>query len=505
SHEVCSLAGTLGLGKLIVFYDDNGISIDGEVEGWFNDDTPARFRAYGWNVVESVDGHDAAAIDRAIRDAKAQTQRPSLICCKTTIGFGSPNKAGSHDCHGAPLGDDEIAATRDALAWPHAPFDVPDDIRGYWDARGDGAALELEWRERFQAYRAEHPALAAELERRQAGELPQNWKVLSRDLLQRCQQQSRTLASRKSSQQVLEAIGSELPELLGGSADLAPSNLTQWSGSRAISAEVESGNYIHYGVREFGMSAIMNGLALHGGFVPYGGTFLMFMEYARNAVRMAALMGVRNIFVYTHDSIGLGEDGPTHQPVEQLASLRQTPNMETWRPCDETETAAAWCAALERATGPSALILSRQNLPAQERSEAQVNDISRGGYLLRDCTGMPELILLATGSEVALAVKAADRLSASGVAVRVVSLPCVERFAKQDATYRDTVLPPTVRARVAIEMAQPDGWYRWVGLDGAVIGIETFGESAPAEALLQHFGFTVERVVETAGIIMHKG
>ncbi|WP_138440337.1 transketolase [Marinobacter alexandrii] len=505
SHEVCSLAGTLGLGKLIVFYDDNGISIDGEVEGWFSDDTPARFRAYGWNVVESVDGHDAAAIDRAIRDAKAQTQRPSLICCKTTIGFGSPNKAGSHDCHGAPLGDDEIAATRDALAWPHAPFDVPDDIRGYWDARGDGAALELEWRERFQAYRAEHPALAAELERRQAGELPQNWKVLSRDLLQRCQQQSRTLASRKSSQQVLEAIGSELPELLGGSADLAPSNLTQWSGSRAISAEVESGNYIHYGVREFGMSAIMNGLALHGGFVPYGGTFLMFMEYARNAVRMAALMGVRNIFVYTHDSIGLGEDGPTHQPVEQLASLRQTPNMETWRPCDETETAAAWCAALERATGPSALILSRQNLPAQERSEAQVNDISRGGYLLRDCTGMPELILLATGSEVALAVKAADRLSASGVAVRVVSLPCVERFAKQDATYRDTVLPPTVRARVAIEMAQPDGWYRWVGLDGAVIGIETFGESAPAEALLQHFGFTVERVVETAGIIMHKG
>ncbi|WP_322002245.1 transketolase [Marinobacter alexandrii] len=505
SHEVCSLAGTLGLGKLIVFYDDNGISIDGEVEGWFNDDTPARFRAYGWNVVESVDGHDAAAIDRAIRDAKAQTQRPSLICCKTTIGFGSPNKAGSHDCHGAPLGDDEIAATRDALAWPHAPFDVPDDIRGYWDARGDGAALEREWRERFQAYRAEHPALAAELERRQAGELPQNWKALSRDLLQRCQQQSRTLASRKSSQQVLEAIGSELPELLGGSADLAPSNLTQWSGSRAISAEVESGNYIHYGVREFGMSAIMNGLALHGGFVPYGGTFLMFMEYARNAVRMAALMGVRNIFVYTHDSIGLGEDGPTHQPVEQLASLRQTPNMETWRPCDETETAAAWCAALERATGPSALILSRQNLPAQERSEAQVNDISRGGYLLRDCTGMPELILLATGSEVALAVKAADRLSASGVAVRVVSLPCVERFAKQDATYRDTVLPPTVRARVAIEMAQPDGWYRWVGLDGAVIGIETFGESAPAEALLQHFGFTVERVVETAGIIMHKG
>lgn len=505
SHEVCSLAGTLGLGKLIVFYDDNGISIDGEVEGWFSDDTPARFRAYGWNVVESVDGHDAAAIDRAIRDAKAQTQRPSLICCKTTIGFGSPNKAGSHDCHGAPLGDDEIAATRDALAWPHAPFDVPDDIRGYWDARGDGAALELEWRERFQAYRAEHPALAAELERRQAGELPQNWKVLSRDLLQRCQQQSRTLASRKSSQQVLEAIGSELPELLGGSADLAPSNLTQWSGSRAISAEVESGNYIHYGVREFGMSAIMNGLALHGGFVPYGGTFLMFMEYARNAVRMAALMGVRNIFVYTHDSIGLGEDGPTHQPVEQLASLRQTPNMETWRPCDETETAAAWCAALERATGPSALILSRQNLPAQERSEAQVNDISRGGYLLRDCTGMPELILLATGSEVALAVKAADRLSASGVAVRVVSLPCVERFAKQDATYRDTVLPPTVRARVAIEMAQPDGWYRWVGLDGAVIGIETFGESAPAEALLQHFGFTVERVVETAGIIMYKG
>ena len=502
SHEVCSLAGTMALGKLIVFYDDNGISIDGDVEGWFTDDTPARFRAYGWHVVEAVDGHDAAAIDRAIREAKAQDRRPSLICCKTTIGFGSPNKAGSHDCHGAPLGDDEIAATRDALGWPHAPFEVPDEIRNFWDAGDEGAALEREWRERFEAYRAEYPALAAELERRQAGKLPPDWKTLRRELLQRCQQQSRTLASRKSSQQVLEALGPSLPELLGGSADLAPSNLTHWSGSQAVSAEAEGGNYIHYGVREFGMSAIMNGLALHGGFVPYGGTFLMFMEYARNAVRMSALMGVRNIFVYTHDSIGLGEDGPTHQPVEQLASLRQTPNLETWRPCDETETAAAWCAALERTAGPSALILSRQNLPAQERSESQLNEIGRGGYILRDCVGRPELVLLATGSEVALAMKAGDRLAASGVAVRVLSLPCVERFAQQEATYRDAVLPPTVRARVAIEMAQPDGWYRWVGLDGAVIGMETFGESAPADALLKHFGFTVERVVEAALNVM---
>ncbi|MDX1370298.1 transketolase [Pseudomonas sp.] len=501
SHEVCSLAGTLGLDKLIVFYDDNGISIDGEVEGWFSDDTPARFRAYGWHVIEAVDGHDAASIDAAVEEAR-QSARPSLICCRTTIGFGSPNKAGSHDCHGAPLGDDEIAATREALGWPYAPFEVPDDIRAAWDRRDAGAALERDWLQRFEAYRAAHPLLAAEFERREAGELPANWKTLSQQLLRNCQQQSRTLASRKSSQQVLEALGPVLPELLGGSADLAPSNLTQWSGSQAVSAEIAGGNYVHYGVREFGMSAIMNGLALHGGFIPYGGTFLMFMEYARNAVRMAALMGIRTLFVYTHDSIGLGEDGPTHQPIEQIASLRQTPNLDTWRPCDETETAAAWCSALERTDGPSALVLSRQNLPAQPRDEQQLGDIRRGGYILSDCTGVPQVILLATGSEVALALAAAERLTGKGLAVRVLSLPCVERFAQQDAAYRDAVLPPAVRARVAIEMAQPDGWYRWVGLDGAVIGMSTFGESAPAADLFAHFGFTVERVESEAQAVL---
>jgi transketolase len=501
SHEVCSLASTLGLDKLIVFYDDNGISIDGEVEGWFSDDTPARFRAYGWHVIEAVDGHDAANIDAAVEEAK-QSARPSLICCRTTIGFGSPNKAGSHDCHGAPLGDDEIAATREALGWPHAPFEVPDDIRAAWDRRDAGAALERDWLQRFEAYHAAHPLLAAEFERREAGELPANWKTLSQELLRNCQQQSRTLATRKSSQQVLEALGPVLPELLGGSADLAPSNLTQWSGSQSLSAEIAGGNYIHYGVREFGMSAIMNGLALHGGFIPYGGTFLMFMEYARNAVRMAALMGIRTLFVYTHDSIGLGEDGPTHQPIEQIASLRQTPNLDTWRPCDETETAAAWCSALERTDGPSALVLSRQNLPAQPRNEQQLGDIRRGGYILSDCTGIPQLILLATGSEVALALAAAERLTGKGLAVRVLSLPCVERFAQQDAAYRDAVLPPAVRARVAIEMAQPDGWYRWVGLDGAVIGMSTFGESAPAADLFAHFGFTIERVETEAQAVL---
>ncbi|PSJ39261.1 transketolase [Zobellella taiwanensis] len=502
SHEVCSLAGTLGLGKLIVLYDDNGISIDGEVEGWFSDDTPARFRAYGWQVIEAIDGHDAVAIDAALCEAKTDQQRPSLICCKTTIGFGSPSKAGTHDCHGSPLGDDEIAATRKALDWSYAPFEVPDVIRSAWDARDAGAELELDWRQRFAAYRNAFPGQAAEFERRQAGELPSTWQALRKELLWNCQQQRRTMASRKSSQEVLEVLGPALPELLGGSADLAPSNLTQWSGSLSVSAEVADGNYIHYGVREFGMSAIMNGLALHGGFIPYGGTFLMFMEYARNAVRMAALMGIRNIFVYTHDSIGLGEDGPTHQPIEQLASLRQTPNMETWRPCDETETAAAWCSALERTDGPSALIFSRQNLPAQSRDETQLGDIYHGGYILRDCIGIPQLILLATGSEVALAQAAADRLTDTGLAVRVVSLPCVERFAKQPPAYRDTILPPSVRARVAIEMAQPDGWYRWVGLDGAVIGIDTFGESAPAPDLFEHFGFTAERVENEARAVL---
>jgi transketolase len=502
SHEVCSLAGTLGLGKLIVVYDDNGISIDGEVKDWFSDDTPTRFRAYGWRVIEAVDGHDGAAIEAALEQAKADSSRPCLICCKTTIGFGAPNKAGSHDSHGAPLGVEEVAAARRALDWPHAPFEIPQSIATAWDARARGAALEQDWQQCFDDYAHAYPELAVELKRRLAGELPQDWSRLRNALIADCQKMARTQATRKSSQQMLEGLGPLLPELLGGSADLAPSNLTQWSGSRAVSAEKPDGNYIHYGVREFGMSAILNGLVLHGGFIPYGGTFLMFMEYARNAVRMAALMKARSIFVYTHDSIGLGEDGPTHQPVEQLASLRQTPNLETWRPCDETETAVAWCAAIERRDGPSALVLSRQNLPPVARNDAQVQAIERGGYSVLDCQGPPELILLACGSEVALALQAAQVLGKTGRTVRVVSMPCIERFEQQDIAYREAVLPPQVRARVAVEMARPESWHRYVGLDGAVLAMETFGESAPAEELFRHFGFTVERLVETAEAVL---
>jgi transketolase len=502
SHEVCSLAGTLGLGKLIVVYDDNGISIDGEVKDWFSDNTPARFRAYGWRVIEAVDGHDGAAIEAALELARADSSRPCLICCKTTIGFGAPNKAGSHDSHGAPLGVEEVAAARRALDWPHAPFEIPQSIATAWDGRARGAALEQAWQQRFDDYEHAYPELAVELKRRLAGELPQDWSRLRNALIADCQKVARTQATRKSSQQMLEGLGPLLPELLGGSADLAPSNLTQWSGSRAVSAEKPDGNYIHYGVREFGMSAILNGLVLHGGFIPYGGTFLMFMEYARNAVRMAALMKARSIFVYTHDSIGLGEDGPTHQPIEQLASLRQTPNLETWRPCDETETAVAWCAAIERRDGPSALVLSRQNLLAVVRNDAQVQAIERGGYSVLECHGTPELILLACGSEVALALKAAQVLSKAGKTVRVVSMPCIERFEQQDIAYREAVLPPQVRARVAVEMARPESWHRYVGLDGAVLAMETFGESAPAEELFRHFGFTVERLVETAEAVL---
>lgn len=502
SHEVCSLAGTLGLGKLIVVYDDNGISIDGEVKDWFSDDTPARFRAYGWRVIEAVDGHDGAAIEAALEQAKADSSRPCLICCKTTIGFGAPNKAGSHDSHGAPLGVEEVAAARRALDWPHTPFEIPQSIATAWDGRARGAALEQDWQQCFDDYAHAYPELAVELKRRLAGELPQDWSRLRNALIADCQKMARTQATRKSSQQMLEGLGPLLPELLGGSADLAPSNLTQWSGSRAVSAEKPDGNYIHYGVREFGMSAILNGLVLHGGFIPYGGTFLMFMEYARNAVRMAALMKARSIFVYTHDSIGLGEDGPTHQPVEQLASLRQTPNLETWRPCDGTETAVAWCAAIERQDGPSALVLSRQNLPAVRRNDAQVQAIERGGYSVFDCQGPPELILLACGSEVALALQAAQVLGKAGKTVRVVSMPCIERFEQQDIAYREAVLPPQVRARVAVEMARPESWHRYVGLDGAVLAMETFGESAPAEELFRHFGFTVERLVETAEAVL---
>ncbi|MDV2372087.1 transketolase, partial [Vibrio cholerae] len=433
SHEACSLAGTLGLGKLIAFWDDNGISIDGHVEGWFSDDTPKRFEAYGWHVIPAVDGHDADAINAAIEAAKAETSRPTLICTKTIIGFGSPNKAGSHDCHGAPLGNDEIKAAREFLGWEHAPFEIPADIYAAWDAKQAGASKEAAWDEKFAAYAKAYPAEAAEYKRRVAGELPANWEAATSEIIANLQANPANIASRKASQNALEAFGKLLPEFMGGSADLAPSNLTMWSGSKSLTAEDASGNYIHYGVREFGMTAIINGIALHGGFVPYGATFLMFMEYARNAMRMAALMKVQNIQVYTHDSIGLGEDGPTHQPVEQIASLRMTPNMSTWRPCDQVESAVAWKLAIERKDAPSALIFSRQNLAQQPRSAEQVANIAKGGYILKDCAGQPELILIATGSEVELAVAAYEQLSAEGKAVRVVSMPSTDAFDKQDA------------------------------------------------------------------------
>ncbi|MDE9455181.1 transketolase [Xenorhabdus bovienii] len=497
SHEVCSLAGTLKLGKLIAFYDDNGISIDGEVEGWFTDDTAARFDAYGWHVIRGVDGHDSDAIKAAIEEAQKETGKPSLLMCKTIIGFGSPNKAGKEECHGSPLGDAEIEATRKALGWEHPAFDVPQDIYAGWDAKAAGKAKEATWEEKFAAYAKAHPELAAEFNRRTRGELPANWEAESKAFIENLQQNPASIASRKASQNVLEAFGKVLPEFMGGSADLAPSNLTMWSGSKPLN-EVQDGNYIHYGVREFGMSAIMNGIALHGGFVPYGATFLMFVEYARNAVRMAALMKIRSIFVYTHDSIGLGEDGPTHQPVEQIASLRVTPNMSTWRPCDQVESAVAWKYAIERQNGPTALIFSRQNLAQQARTAEQLANIEKGAYILKDCAGQPELILIATGSEVELAVKAADQLSAAGRQVRVVSMPSTDAFDKQDAAYREAVLPAAVSARVAIEAGIADYWFKYVGINGAIVGMETFGESAPADLLFKEFGFTVENVVAKA-------
>ena len=497
SHEACSLAGTLGLGKLIAFWDDNGISIDGEVEGWFSDDTPKRFEAYGWHVIPAVDGHDPEAINAAIVAAKADP-RPTLICTKTIIGFGSPNKSGSHDCHGAPLGAEEIAATRKELGWEHGPFEIPADIYAEWDAKEAGAAKEAAWNAKFDAYAAAYPAEAAELKRRLNGELPAQWEEKANAIIADLQANPANIASRKASQNALEAFGAMLPEFLGGSADLAPSNLTMWSGSKSVSAEDASGNYIHYGVREFGMTAIMNGIALHGGFVPYGATFLMFMEYARNAMRMAALMKVQNIQVYTHDSIGLGEDGPTHQPVEQMASLRLTPNMSTWRPCDQVESAVAWKLAIERKDGPTSLIFSRQNLAQQARSEEQVANIARGGYILKDCAGKPELILIATGSEVELAVNAAAELTAEGKKVRVVSMPATDAFDKQDAEYREAVLPSDVTARIAVEAGIADFWYKYVGFGGKIIGMTTFGESAPAGELFKMFGFTTENVVNTA-------
>jgi len=496
SHEACSLAGTLGLGKLIAFYDDNGISIDGEVEGWFTDDTPQRFESYGWQVIPAVDGHDSAAIKEAIEQARAEDGKPTLICCKTVIGFGSPNKQGKEDCHGAPLGAEEIALVRETLGWEHDAFEIPADIYAEWDAKKAGAEAQGAWEARMAAYKDEHPELAAEFERRVIrGDLPEDFSEKADAYIKECQEAGEKIASRKASQNSLNAFGPLLPELLGGSADLAGSNLTLWGGSKGISADDASGNYLFYGVREFGMSAIMNGIALHGGFVNYGATFLMFMEYARNAVRMSALMGQQSIFVYTHDSIGLGEDGPTHQPVEQIASLRLTPNLHTWRPADAVESAVSWKSAIERRDGPSALIFSRQGLAPQPRTEQQLADVSRGAYVLKDSDGEPEAILIATGSEVELAVQAADKLTAAGRKVRVVSMPCAEIFSKQDAAYKQSVLPIEVAARVAVEAAHEDYWYKFVGLEGRVIGMNTFGESAPGNVLLEHFGFTVDNVV----------
>ncbi|QCJ69070.1 transketolase [Providencia heimbachae] len=497
SHEACSLAGTLKLNKLIAFYDDNGISIDGEVEGWFTDDTAARFEAYGWHVIRDIDGHDASQINAAVNEAKGQTDKPTLIICKTIIGFGSPNKAGSESVHGAPLGDAEIAATREALGWTYGPFEIPQEIYTEWDARKAGQEKENAWDAKFAAYAAAFPELAKEFTRRMKGELPANFDAEAKKFVENLQQNPANIASRKASQNALEAFGKVLPEFMGGSADLAPSNLTMWSGSKALNVDI-AGNYIHYGVREFAMSAIMNGIALHGGFIPYGATFLMFVEYARNAVRMAALMKIRSIFVYTHDSIGLGEDGPTHQPVEQLASLRVTPNVSTWRPCDQVESAVAWKYAIERQDGPSALIFSRQNLEQQPRTAEQLANIEKGAYILKDCAGTPELIFIATGSEVELAVKAADQLTGEGRKVRVVSMPSTDAFDKQDAAYREAVLPSSVSARVAIEAGIADYWFKYTGLNGAIIGMHSFGESAPAELLYKEFGITAEKAVEAA-------
>ena len=499
SHEACALAGTLGLGKLIAFYDDNGISIDGEVDGWFTDDTPKRFESYGWQVIRSVDGHDPSEINIALETARKESDRPTLICCKTVIGFGSPNKQGQASCHGAALGEEEITLTRKTLNWEYPAFEVPDTIYQAWNAQQKGEALERDWQQRFEAYREAYPALANEFERRVIRrELPEQFTAEADTYIAQCQEKMEKMASRAASQQALNAYGPLLPELIGGSADLAGSNLTFWSGSKPIHPLDSSGNYIYYGVREFGMSAIMNGLALHGGFINYGATFLIFMEYARNAVRMAALMKQQSIFVYTHDSIGLGEDGPTHQPIEQLASLRQTPNLETWRPCDTVESAVCWKAAIQRQQGPSALVFSRQGLTPMVRNTQQVADIERGGYILHDSEQPPVLILIATGSEVELAMQAAEQLNQQGQPVRVVSMPCAERFSAQDARYQQAVLPLEVTARIAIEAAHTDYWYKFVGLDGRIIGINRFGESAPGPVLMKEFGFTLDNVLHCA-------
>ncbi len=500
SHEACSLAGTLGLGKLIAFYDDNGISIDGHVEGWFTDDTPARFEAYGWHVVRNVDGHDSDAIDAAIREARSVNDKPTLICTKTVIGFGAPNLCGTHDCHGAALGEAEVKATRENLGWHHEPFVIPPEIYAGWDATEAGIRNESAWEDAMNAYAKAYPAEAAELRRRLAGDLPADFAAKMDAFIAEVAAKGETIASRKASQNTIAAMAAILPEMVGGSADLAPSNLTTWKGCRALTSTESDANYIHYGVREFGMSAIMNGMVLHGGFVPFAATFLMFSEYARNALRMSALMKIGSIFVYTHDSIGLGEDGPTHQPIEQIATLRMIPRMNTWRPCDAVESAVAWKAAVMRRDSPSALIFSRQNLAHQNRTPEQIANIARGGYILRDCTGTPDLILIATGSEVALAMAAAEKLADKKV--RVVSMPCTEVFDAQDPAYRESVLPAAVRARVAVEAGVTSFWGKYVGLDGKVVGIDTFGESAPAGDLFKLFGFTVDNVVATAQSVL---
>ncbi len=496
SHEVSSLAGTLGLGKLVAFYDDNQISIDGDVSGWFTDKTAKRFEAYGWQVISKVDGHDSGAIKAAIEAAQADEERPTLICCKTKIGAGAPNKEGTAACHGAPLGDEEIAATRVNLDWPHAPFEVPEDVYAGWNATAKGSESETNWSNKLEKYKASYPQEAAEFERRISGELPANFDQLTQRFIEESQAEGTKVASRKASQMAIEKFAAELPEMLGGSADLTGSNLTNWSGSKTVTAHDASGNYIYYGVREFGMAAIMNGMALHSGVIPYGGTFLIFMEYARNAIRMAALMKQRSIYVFTHDSIGLGEDGPTHQPVEQITSLRSTPNMHTWRPCDTVETMAAWGSALSRLDGPTALALSRQGLACQPRSAAALAQIKKGGYTLSDSEGAPEVVVIATGSEVGLAVDAKALLAdASAAKVRIVSMPCVELFAAQDSDYQDLVIPDGCRKRLAIEAGHSMSWYKLVGLDGAVIGLDRFGESAPGPELMEHFGFSTENVV----------
>ena len=496
SHEACSLAGTLGLGKLICFYDDNGISIDGRVEGWFSDDTPKRFEAYGWHVVSDVNGHDPAAIEAAIEEAKQTSKKPSMICCKTVIGMGSPNKAGTHEVHGAALGEAEIAASRPHIGWDHPPFEIPKEIYDVWDGRAKGKKIEAEWTHKLDEYTKKYPSESAEFKRRIAGDLPTKWHEHAEKIINQVNEKAETIASRKASQNAIEGLAPVLPELVGGSADLAGSNLTLWSGSKGISNET-GGNYIYYGVREFGMSAIMNGLSLHGGIIPYGATFLMFSEYARNALRMAALMKIRNLFVFTHDSIGLGEDGPTHQPVEQTATLRYIPNMDVWRPCDSVESTVAWARSIERKDGPSTLIFSRQNLPFQKRNAAVIKLIDKGGYILSEAAdGKPQAIIIATGSEIGLAMSAQQALTESGIKVRVVSMPCTSLFDRQDQAYKDSVLLNGVK-RVAVEAGTADYWRKYVGLEGAVVGMTTFGESAPAGDLFKHFGFTVDNVVKT--------